>query len=95
MSILSQTQEVPEVVLNIVAEHHERFDGSGYPKGLKHDQISMYGQMASIVDVYDAATSDHGYKKGIPPTQAMAEILLKRVAPESPLRGCNIMSPTL
>ncbi len=49
----------------VVTEHHERFDGSGYPKGLQGDEISMGGQMSSIIDVYDAITTERIYADGL------------------------------
>lgn len=51
--------------------HHEKFDGSGYPKGLKNDEISILSRMGAICDVYDAITSDRPYKKGWEPTIAI------------------------
>jgi putative nucleotidyltransferase with HDIG domain len=61
--------------LAVVAEHHERHDGNGYPKGLKGDEISLFGQMASIVDVYDANTSDRCYHHGEIPTRVLGQLL--------------------
>lgn len=49
----------------VVTEHHERFDGSGYPKGLQGDEISLGGQMSSIIDVYDAITTERIYADGL------------------------------
>ena len=54
--------------------HHERWDGRGYPDGLKGDEIPISAQVVSIVDVYDALTSDRVYKKAIPHEEAMAMI---------------------
>lgn len=65
IKILAQTPGVSNVSRDVALEHHERFDGSGYPRGLKGEEISKYGQMASIVDVYDAITSDRVYHKGM------------------------------
>ncbi len=48
-----------------VKHHHEKFDGSGYPDGLKGDEIPMMAQIISIADVYDAITSDRSYRKGL------------------------------
>jgi len=45
-----------------VSEHHERIDGSGYPKGLKGDQISLEGQIIGIADVISAVTSKRTYR---------------------------------
>jgi len=63
-----------EPVLRIVAEHHERYDGSGYPRGLSKGQISKVGQMAAIIDVYDAITSRRAYRSALEPTVALKRI---------------------
>jgi len=71
-------QDVPGISVatrQVVAEHHERFDGTGYPNRLPGSSISLYGQMAAIVDVYDAITSDKVYNRGMPPTQALKKLL--------------------
>ena len=59
-------------VLPGVLFHHERFDGLGYPDGLKGNQIPMVARILGVVDAYDAMTSDRPYRKGIPPVQAAA-----------------------
>lgn len=73
--LLNTTPNLSKEALAIVSEHHERFDGSGYPRQLKGDAISLLGQMASIVDVYDALTSERVYHHGIEPTAALRKIL--------------------
>jgi len=60
-----------ELAFGVVAEHHEKYDGSGYPRGLCRDQISKVGQMASIIDVYDAITSNRVYHAAIEPAAAI------------------------
>jgi len=62
------------VQLDIALQHHERKDGSGYPGGLTLDRISRAGQMAAIVDVYDAISADRVYHKATPPAQALQRI---------------------
>ena len=57
--------------LKIVVEHHERFDGSGYPNGLKDEEISIFGKIGAVVDIYDAITSDRVYHKGMYPPSAI------------------------
>ncbi len=59
---------------DIARHHHERWDGRGYPDGLKGDEISIAAQVVSIVDVYDALVSVRVYKKAFTPDQAVAMI---------------------
>lgn len=73
-NLLRKTAGISEIAFSAAAEHHERFDGSGYPRGLKGDAISVYGQMMAIVDVYDAITSLRVYSKGVPPTEALRKM---------------------
>ncbi len=75
MIVLQNTPKISETALQVAGEHHERFDGTGYPNKLKGGGISLYGQMASIVDVYDAISSNRIYHKGMPPTQALKKLL--------------------
>lgn len=72
--LLKKVKGISEIAFNAAAQHHERFDGSGYPSALKGDQISLHGQMISIVDVYDAITSIRVYHKGMPPTEALRKM---------------------
>jgi putative nucleotidyltransferase with HDIG domain len=72
--ILSDTPGIAQASLDVAAQHHERYDGSGYPLKLKGSEMSIYGQMASIVDVYDAITSDRCYHKGMEPTVALRKM---------------------
>ena len=71
--ILQQTK-IDETSVSVTAHHHERLDGTGYPDGLKGDQISFFGQMAAVVDIYDALTSERCYKRSMPPTQALRKL---------------------
>lgn len=59
---LQKVMDLPPEILAVVTEHHERIDGSGYPKGLKHDQLSLMGRLAGIVDSFDAMTSVRPYR---------------------------------
>lgn len=61
----------PEKALAVIMEHHERLDGTGYPYQLKEHEISLFGQMASIVDVFDASTSIRPYGVATDPCLAI------------------------
>lgn len=61
-------------VLPLVRSHHERLDGSGYPDGLKGEQIPLAVRILSVADVYDALTVDRPYREAMSPTQALAVI---------------------
>lgn len=67
--------QLSESVLRGVAEHHERFDGSGYPRGLAGAAIHPWGRMLSLADVYDALTSRRSYKGPMLANRALAVIL--------------------
>lgn len=77
VNILKNTPGISDDSILMAEQHHERFDGSGYPKGLKGEEISLVGQMVAIVDVYDASTTDKGYNKGVTPSSALVDILAK------------------
>jgi HD-GYP domain-containing protein (c-di-GMP phosphodiesterase class II) len=54
--------------------HHERWDGNGYPLGLKGKDIPLMARIISVADVYDAMTSDRAYRKALPHEATLAEI---------------------
>lgn len=60
--------------LHVVLHHHERLDGGGYPQGLSEADIPMLTRITSIVDVYDAITSDRCYHDGVSPALAMENL---------------------
>ena len=69
-SILS-TVDLPQAAFEAVFEHHERYDGSGYPTGLKGKEISLAGRIVAIADVFDAMSHDRPYRDG----QSIDEVL--------------------
>lgn len=58
----------------IVRHHHERLDGSGYPCGLRGDEVPLLAQIVAIVDVYDALTTDRPYRRALPHGAAVSEL---------------------
>lgn len=64
-----------EYAYDIARHHHEKYDGKGYPDGLKGDEISIAAQIVSLVDVYDALTSKRVYKAAYEPDKAYQMIL--------------------
>jgi putative nucleotidyltransferase with HDIG domain len=60
-----------EVTLDVCLHHHEKVDGSGYPKGLKDAEISLFAKMGAVCDVYDAITSNRPYKAGWDPAESI------------------------
>ncbi|MFN5047843.1 HD-GYP domain-containing protein [Roseateles sp.] len=73
---LREGGKVSEPVLDVCLHHHEKMDGSGYPKKLKGDQISLLARMGAVCDVYDAITSNRPYKTAWDPAgsiQRMAQ----------------------
>jgi HD-GYP domain-containing protein (c-di-GMP phosphodiesterase class II) len=73
LEIIRQGGSVDQRVLDMVATHHERFDGSGYPKGLKGSQIPVFGRIGGIVDSYSAMTSTRAYAEAMSSYDAMRE----------------------
>lgn len=63
-----------EDLLDVALHHHEKVNGSGYPHGLKGNEISLLARMAAVCDVYDAVTSNRPYKSGWNPASAMHQM---------------------
>ncbi len=70
-----QSSDLVKTAGQICRWHHERWDGKGYPDGLVGDQIPISAQVVSLVDVYDALTSERVYKKAIPHDETIRMIL--------------------
>ena len=66
--------EFPYPVVPIVRSHHEKWDGSGYPDGLRGEEIPIGARILSAVDCLDALASDRQYRRALPLDQAMAEV---------------------
>lgn len=71
-AILQAQHALSEEIIRGVIEHHEKFNGKGYPNGLSGDKISLFGSLITVADIYDALTSDRVYKKGMPANKALS-----------------------
>ena len=71
LEFLSRDQDIPKGVVTIAAQHHEKLDGTGYPKGLKGGELNELARMASIVDVFGALTDRRVYKEPMSPEKAL------------------------
>lgn len=89
-----------------ILEHHEKFGGGGYPNNLKEEEISLFGRIISITDVYDAMTSDRPYRKAVIPSEVieyimgcshslfdpdLVNIFVRKIAPY-PIGTCVVLS---
>ena len=72
--LLRESHGVDEVVFDVVLHHHEKTNGTGYPKGLKDSEISLYAKMGAVCDVYDAITSNRPYKAGWDPAESLRKM---------------------
>ena len=72
--LLCEGSGADEVALDVVLHHHEKTDGSGYPKGLKDKEISLFAKMGAVCDVYDAITSNRPYKNGWDPAESLRKM---------------------
>jgi len=71
VAILTREHMINEVARVVVLEHHERVDGKGYPNGIRRGEIHPYARMCSIIDAFDALTTNRSYRKGHTPFQAL------------------------
>jgi HD-GYP domain-containing protein (c-di-GMP phosphodiesterase class II) len=69
--IMDQAGVMSEECRIIVMQHHERTDGTGYPRSLKDEEIHLYGKICCIADVFDALTAVRSYKQGMTPFDAL------------------------
>jgi putative nucleotidyltransferase with HDIG domain len=67
-------QNVDPVVLDVCLHHHEKVDGSGYPKALRGEDITLFAKMGAVCDVYDAITSNRPYKAGWDPAESLRKM---------------------
>lgn len=88
----------PQDVRDVILYHHERWDGSGYPKGLCGKEIPFLARIAAVADTYEAMTADRPYKKGISHKAAVEEIQSlagKKFDPYIAWVFCNVIEKEL
>lgn len=73
--ILRQQEDISLLSAHVALQHHEKVDGTGYPRGLKGDEIHLYARITAVADVYEALTANRVYRKGQLPHLAL-ELLL-------------------
>ena len=69
--ILSKDEDMPKAVIQAAFGHHERMDGAGYPRGVRANSLDLYTRMISIVDTYDAITTNRSYDRSRPAGEAI------------------------
>ena len=70
-NLMKGQEDLDPEILRAVVEHHERHDGSGYPRGLRDEGIGRFSRIIAVVDVYDALTSRRVYKDAMAPAKAL------------------------
>ncbi|PKN65407.1 MAG: hypothetical protein CVU52_11100 [Deltaproteobacteria bacterium HGW-Deltaproteobacteria-10] len=69
--LLTETKQINEECRLIVLQHHERYDGTGYPRKTRCEDIHIYGRICSVADVFDALVSERPYKPKLNPFEAL------------------------
>lgn len=75
LKILSPMLPFLGPIEDIVLHHHERWDGEGYPKGLRGEEIPLLARIAAVADAYEAMTADRPYRRGMEPGEALGILL--------------------
>jgi HD-GYP domain-containing protein (c-di-GMP phosphodiesterase class II) len=72
---IRENSDVPIHIRNLILQHHERINGTGYPHGLRGDSIDKLARIIAIADTYDALTSDRPHRPAYPPSEALEKIM--------------------
>jgi HD-GYP domain-containing protein (c-di-GMP phosphodiesterase class II) len=78
VEVIRASNDATDILIDTIAQHHERFDGGGYPKGLAGDAISLLGGMAGIADTYAALISARPYAQPMSAQQALHQLYAVR-----------------
>ncbi len=74
LAIVDEDPQTPLHVRDMIAGHHERHDGSGYPRGLAGNEIPLLARIAGMIDAYDAMSSDRAHRRGVARHEALQEL---------------------
>jgi HD-GYP domain-containing protein (c-di-GMP phosphodiesterase class II) len=74
LELIDRPALLTDTVTEAIRHHHERFDGTGYPQGLKGDQIPLSARILAVADTFDALTHDRPHRPAYPLDQAIAEM---------------------
>lgn len=74
IELLGAVAELPDEAVKIVAQHHERLDGSGYPAGIHGEDLHPFSTLVALVDAYDAMTCDRPYRRALSPYDALSSL---------------------
>jgi HD-GYP domain-containing protein (c-di-GMP phosphodiesterase class II) len=74
IDIVHEKKTISDVSKAVIIQHHERYNGKGYPRGLRGEEIAEIGLISAVVDVYDALTSNRVYREAWTPQKALAVI---------------------
>lgn len=83
--LVKDTPDIPGGIVHGILQHHERFDGSGYPLGVPGDKIHRFAKIIAIADIYDAMTSDRVYHRKVSPfavVEMIVEEMFNKLDPE-------------
>ncbi|OPG17292.1 HD-GYP domain-containing protein [Ferroacidibacillus organovorans] len=90
-NFLAKQPELSYLIAHCAFQHHERLNGKGYPRGLRGDEIHLFGRIIAVADVYDAMIMHRPYRRGIVPSEAM-EFLYSRADSEFDLKIVSLFS---
>lgn len=81
---VARLAHLPDMIVNIILHHHERFDGQGYPSGLMAEEIPLEARIVNVADIYDALTSDRSYHARLTKEQATRVLIGNKGAYSDP-----------
>ena len=85
---IAEEHNLGEEITSMIRHHHERLDGSGYPGGLKGNEIDLYSRIASVADVYNALTSMRSYRNAYPHLSAVKIMVEHRCKFDKEIMDC-------